>query len=808
VSHDDDSLRTDLQVRATQRLSEALLEAEHRSWRRVELLSEVIFETTADGGLVYVNGAWRGIFGEEPRDCLGLDIRDYLEPDSRAAFEALLAPRADAGSASAEMCIQRRDGERRWTTVSLAHLPQGGLLGVIHDITARKAAQDEIAKLSLVASCTDNLVVITDAVGRVEWVNRAFVQRTGFGLEDMIGRPPGQVLQGQGSDPAAMARIQKALAEGTSVREELLNYTRGGEPYWVAQQITPVHGAAGRLENFVAVQADITEKKRQHQAVLDQKQDLERHVAMRTSELVKAKNDAEAATRAKSAFLANMSHEIRTPLNAIVGFAHLCLQTALDPKQRDYLTKTEQAARSLMQIVNDVLDFSKIEAGRLVLEQAPFELRRVLAQVDAIAGSTARHKGLGFGLRVAPDVPDLLQGDAMRIEQVLLNLSSNAVKFTRHGSVAIVVERASDSASRVDLRFRVQDTGIGISPSQLQRLFTPFSQADESTARLYGGTGLGLAICARLVLAMGGEMMVDSEPGRGSTFTFTARLGRADAQGRPRAAATAPTDLARVRGRLAGRRVLVVEDNEFNQIVLRDLLQGVGVATTLAGNGAEALVRLRSDPPYDLVVMDVQMPGMDGHEATRRIRANPHLQGLVILGMTANATPDDCQRCLEAGMDAVHPKPIDPDLLYRTLQSLMLGGHCDGAARQPPAQEPLPPQPGFDPTALGRLVSSHPQHLRAIASRFLIDMRAAAAQLREAARAGDLSTLHRLAHKHRSAASMLGAHRIAELCRWLERLEVAPQPEEALARIDELPRMLDEVATGLGLEPPAPAGRG
>ena len=807
MSHDEDSLRTDLQVRATQRLSEALLEAEHRSWRRVELLSEVIFETAADGSLIYANGAWRGIFGEEPGDCLGLDIRDYLEPDSRAAFEALRAPRVDGGSASAELCIQRRDGARRWTTVSLAHLPQGGLLGVIHDITARKAAQDEIAKLSLVASCTDNLVVITDADGRVEWVNQAFVQRTGFGLDDMIGRPPGQVLQGPGTDPAAVARIRQALAEGASVREELLNYTRGGEPYWVAQQITPVHGAAGRLEHFVAVQADITEKKRQDQAVLDQKQDLERHVTMRTSELVKAKNDAEAATRAKSAFLANMSHEIRTPLNAIVGFAHLCLQTALDPKQRDYVTKTEQAARSLMQIVNDVLDFSKIEAGRLVLEQAPFELRRVLAQVDAIAGSTARHKGLGFGLSVAPDVPDLLQGDAMRIEQVLLNLTSNAVKFTRAGSVAIVVERASDSGSRVDLRFHVQDTGIGISPSQLQRLFTPFSQADESTARLYGGTGLGLAICDRLVHAMGGAMRVDSEPGRGSTFTFTARFGRADAQGRPRAPAVAPIDLARVRGRLAGRRVLVVEDNEFNQIVLRDLLQGVGVATTLASDGAEALMRLRSDPPYDLVVMDVQMPGMDGHEATRRIRANPRLQGQVILGMTANATPDDRQRCLEAGMDAVHPKPIDPDLLYRTLQSLLLGGHGDGAAHQPPAQEPLP-QPGFDPTALGRLVSSDPQHLRTIASRFLNDMRAATAELREAARTGDLDTLRRLAHKHGSAASMLGAHHIAELCRWLERPEAAPQPEEALARIAELPRMLDEVATGLGLEPPAPAAGG
>ena len=804
MSHDDDSLRTDLQVRATQRLSEALLEAENRSQRRVELLSEVIFETAAGGGLVYVNNAWRGIFGEEPQDCLGLDIRDYLEPDSRAAFEALLAPRPDAGSACAELCFRRRDGQRRWTTVSLAQLPQGGLLGVIHDITSRKAAQDEIAKLSLVASFTDNLVVITGADGRVEWVNQAFVQRTGFGLDDMIGCPYGQMLQGPGTDAAAVARIRQALAEGVSVREELLNYTRSGEPYWVALQITPVRGAAGRLEHFVSVQADITEKKRQDQALLDQKQDLERHVAMRTRELVKAKEDAEAATRAKSAFLANMSHEIRTPLNAIVGFAHLCLQTALDPKQRDYVAKTEQAARSLMQIVNDVLDFSKIEAGRLVLEQAPFELSRVLAQVDAIAGSAARHKGLGFGIRVAPDVPDALLGDAMRIEQVLLNLASNAVKFTEQGAVAIVVERVAGAGPTVDLRFHVHDSGIGISQPKLQRLFAPFSQADESTARLYGGTGLGLAICDRLVDAMGGAMLVDSEPGRGSTFTFTARFDRADAQGRPRASATAPADRARVRERLAGRRVLVVEDNEFNQIVLRDLLRGVGLVTVLAANGTEALVRLQSDPPYDLVVMDVQMPGMDGHEATRRIRANPCLQGQVILGMTANATLEDRQRCLEAGMDEVHPKPIDPDLLYRTLLQLLLGGRDASAADRALAQDP-PPQRRFDPTALGRLVGHDPQRLHTIASRFLNDMAKTATELREAARIGDLGTLRRLAHKHRPAASMLGAHHIADLCRWLERPEPTRQPEETLARVEELPRMLEEVATGLGLGATTPA---
>ena len=795
---DDDSLRTDLQVRATQRLSEALLESENRSRRRVELLSEVIFETTPDDGLVYVNDAWQGIFGEEPRDCLGRDIRDYLEPESRAAFEALLQVRDRGDSAAAEVCFHRRDGARRWTNVSLARLPQGGLLGVIHDITARRAAQDEIAKLSLVASCTDNLVIITDASGRVEWVNQAFVRRTGFSLAELAGRSPGQVLQGPGTDPAAVGRIRQALQAGASSREELLNYTRSGEPYWVALQITPVRGASGRLENFVSVQTDITEKKRQDQLLLDQKEGLERHVALRTSELVKAKEVAEAATRAKSAFLANMSHEIRTPLNAIIGFSHLCLQTDLDPRQRDYLAKTEQAARSLMQIVNDVLDFSKIEAGRMVLEHEPLDLQRVLAQVEAIAGLMARRKGLGFSLRVAPDVPDRLQGDAMRIEQVLLNLAGNAVKFTERGSVDVSVERAAGSEHSVDLRFRVQDTGIGISPLQQQRLFAPFSQADDSTARLYGGTGLGLAICDRLVHAMGGTILLDSEPGRGSTFTFTVRFGRTDARGRSDAAAGGVADLARVRARLAGKRVLLVEDNEFNQIVLRDLLQGVGVVTALAGSGGEALARLESDPPYDLVIMDVQMPGMDGHEATRRIRAHARLQGQAILGMTANTAPEDRQRCLEAGMDAVHPKPMDPDLLYRTLEQ-MLAGHDNQAAGAAPSPGAAMPLPGFDPAALSRLVGNDPQRLRVIATKFLRNMVAATAELQEATRAGDGNALRRLAHKHRPAASMLGAHRIADLFRWLEHPQIESRPEETLRRIEELPSLLDEVAMGLGM---------
>ena len=246
-----------------------------------------------------------------------------------------------------------------------------------------------------------------------------------------------------------------------------------------------------------------------------------------------------------------------------------------------------------------------------------------------------------------------------------------------------------------------------------------------------------------------------------------------------------------------------MEDNEFNQIVLRDLLQGVGVVTALAGNGVEALVRLESDAPYDLVIMDVQMPGMDGHEATRRIRAHPRLQGQAILGMTANTTLEDRQRCLAAGMDAVHPKPMHPDLLYRTLEQILTGQGAQ-AAGDAPGPGAATSRPGFDPAALSRLVGNDPQRLRVIATKFLRGMVVATAELQEAARVGDGNALRRLAHKHRPAASMLGAHRMADLFGWLEDPLGESQFQEALARIEELPSLLDEVASGLGIGVPPP----
>jgi signal transduction histidine kinase/ActR/RegA family two-component response regulator len=400
-----------------------------------------------------------------------------------------------------------------------------------------------------------------------------------------------------------------------------------------------------------------------------------------TAQMEQARVEAEALAAAKTSFVAIMSHEIRTPLNAILGFAHLCLQTALNPKQLDYLSKIQRASSALMQIVNDILDFSKLEANLMELEDQHFALISVLTGIEFMVGEQARSKGLHFTIDKAVDVPADLRGDALRLEQVLLNLVGNAVKFTSRGAIGLHIRVISPSADRdsIELEFRVVDTGIGLAEGQIGRLFQAFSQADSSTTRQFGGTGLGLAISKKLVLEMGGRIWVESRSGEGSTFAFTSRFRRVAAL----PAATAPPVEVPVIGDapnpLAGARVLVVEDNEFNQEVIKELLLQVGVTVALAGTGQDALDQLAGDAAFDAVLMDVQMPDMDGYEATRAIRRIPALRDLVVIAITANATSEDRARCLEAGMTDFQPKPIDPEALYRTLAHWLHGARASSA---------------------------------------------------------------------------------------------------------------------------------
>ena len=506
-------------------------------------------------------------------------------------------------------------------------------------------------------------IVITDCLGQIEYVNPKFCEVTGYPREEVIGQNP-RLLKAEGQPKEMYQELWEAISAGQAWSGDFCNRKKQGDIFWEHASISPIRSEQGSITNFVAVKEDITEQKR---------------IA---GELLAAQEAALSANRAKSEFLANMSHEIRTPLSAIIGFSDLTLRTSLQPRQQDYLQKIQTAGDLLLSIINDILDFSKIEAGQLEMEQIPFRLDTVLTNMVDIVQQKLVQKGLELQVTTAPEVNFGLVGDQHRLSQIIVNLLSNAVKFTERGGVALGIALQKKLLGRAKLLFSVRDTGIGISNEQARKLFQPFTQADGSTTRRFGGTGLGLSISKQLVQMMGGEIWCESEAGRGSTFCFTAWFGIGEPidAGTPAGFDTLSRD--REAGPdFSGTRVLLVEDNLVNMELANEILYGTGTEVDQALNGQQAVDRVTGGAAsYDLVLMDLQMPVMDGYQATRAIRADGRFGELPIIAMTAHAMKEVEQATREAGMSAIVTKPINSRTLLRVMQSFL---DAQGDARHP-----------------------------------------------------------------------------------------------------------------------------
>src|SRR3989454_2285099 len=631
------------------KLSEVIAASRQGYRDLIDSLDHLVFTVLLDGEIRAVNRRFAEVFEHSYSELVGHRLDEFLKEPSRAAMEKaasrFVEKRYWTGIVRAR--LKKSGAVRYFDCVLHATLKDGqvvGASGLATDITHQRESESRFTELF---ETLQEGVYFSTPEGNLLDVNPALVRMLGYDdKEELVGVNVSSLYLDASQRPSLLA----ALEERTTVlAQEITLRRKDGTPIICLDNSTAIRDLSGRVIRHQGTLVDITERKHSEE------------------ELQKAKEAAEAASRAKSEFLANMSHEIRTPMNGILGMTELALDTGLNPEQREYLTMVKTSADNLLRVINDILDFSKIEAGKLDLDFVDFNLRETLGEALKALAIRAHKKNLELSQDIRGSVPECLVGDAGRLRQILVNLVGNAVKFTERGEVVVRVEIESQTKEAVRLHFLVSDTGIGISPEKLKEIFEPFAQADSSMSRQYGGTGLGLTISTRLVEMMGGRLWVESEAGRGSAFHFTADFGPAT-----NIQVAAPAVEADA---LENLPALVVDDNATNRRIFEDMLGNWRMKPSGAQGGRSALAAmeraLKENKPFPLVLLDAQMPDMDGFAVAEQIRSRPDLAGATIMMLTSDRQAGDAARCRELGIAACLTKPItQSDLLDAILRVL------------------------------------------------------------------------------------------------------------------------------------------
>ena len=617
----------------------------------LETVVDAIITIDIRGTILSFNLSAELIFGYTSQEIVGQNIKILVAEPHKSKHDDYLKNYFRTGKQKIIGKSRREFGQRKDGTVFPLHLAVSKntfesevfFTGIVRDLSQVKAAEDEIRKLARIVEDNSGMIVLTDPKGVIEYVNQAFLDATGYERHEVLGKTP-KILNSGEQKPEVYQELWKTIQSGKPWRGEMQNQRKDKSLYWVGATISPLFDDKKRITHFSATSLDITKEK---------------ETELR---LMAAKEEAERANRAKSNFLANMSHEIRTPMNGVIGMIQLLESTPLEPDQKHFLEVAKTSADLQLNVINDILDFSKIEAGKLELESIQFALTQTVETVSEIMAQRAYAKGLELVVSVDPSLPDRVLGDPMRLRQILINLIGNAIKFTKKGEVAIRVNKISGGEKTVKIRFRVIDTGVGITPEVQKRLFSPFTQADSSTTREYGGTGLGLVISKQLIEAMNGTIGIEQNTSIGTTFWFEIECLVAQTNNQQKKSTqtktTSQKQLLAHMNTFKGR-ALVVEDVFVNQQVALSMLVRMGLNVDVVGNGRESIARV-SEHTYDLIFMDIHMPIMDGFEATRHIRQleKQSNRRQPIIAMTANALTGDREKCLQVGMDDYISKPV------------------------------------------------------------------------------------------------------------------------------------------------------